>query len=103
MTNRAVTLLHIWLAQPAADGNRGVGLAIDALPMVDNTDPAYPFKLTSKGIPDGEFRHGPAIVSAIAVVSPDKPSGGPVSEVIQWSRSLTLSPDEGKHVGLSTF
>jgi hypothetical protein len=101
MANRTVKLLHIWLAQPGSDGTDGVGLATDALPAVNSRD--LSFTLTSRGADNGSFRHGPAIVSAIAVISPDNASDGPPSEVIQWSRSLTLSPHEANHVALSTF
>jgi len=38
MQNRCVTLLHIWLAQPGADGEGGVGLAIDALTKTATAD-----------------------------------------------------------------
>jgi hypothetical protein len=103
MANRTVKLLHIWLAQPEADGIDGVGLATDALPAVTMKGTEYSFTLTTGGANNGKFRRGPAVVSAIAVISPDSTGEGRPSEVIQWSRSLTLSPQEGKHVRLTMF
>jgi hypothetical protein len=102
MAGRKVELLHIWLAQPEVDGVDGVGLATDALSNVTVTSQdGAEFTLPNVRGAGGGFRHGPAVVSAIAVISPA--SSGGVSQVIQWSRSLTLSPTEGKHVGLSLF
>jgi hypothetical protein len=103
MTGYTVKLLHIWLAQPEVNGSDGVGLATDALPKIDKTKANFPFKLTTKGANNGKFRRGPAVVSAIAVIAPVSPSKGRVSDVLQWSRSLTLSPHEGNHVKLTTF
>jgi hypothetical protein len=117
MNNRCVTLLHIWLAQPGADGQGAVGLAIDALAETAsddvvtkfNPDEEPSFELTALGTAldvnanTAQFRPGPATVSAIAVIAPKDPSGPP-TEVLQWSRTLTLSAgDEGKHVGLKTL
>jgi hypothetical protein len=107
MANRKVTLLHVWLAQPGDGKNGGVGLAKDCLDKTVGEFKDNAFELTCYGDPDVAFREGPAIVSAIAVISPEDPSdsNAPLPEVIQWSRSLTLtlSEDEGKHVGLTTF
>lgn len=100
--NRKVTLLHIWLAQPGARGKAGVGLATDALssstvgphamptPAFNpSSRPGPSFELESFGAGNAQFRPGPAVVSAIAVVSPVD-SKGPRAEVLEWSRTLTL-------------
>jgi len=112
MTGRKVTLLHIWLAQQGTsagpDGTGagpGVGLAVDAL--ADNTfNPRgaqafnhadHSFAVVSFGAAysdshdtsNAPFRPGPAVVSAIAVVSPVPPNGVP-PVVLEWSRMLTL-------------
>jgi hypothetical protein len=105
MANRKVTLLHIWLAQQGADGEAGVGLAIDALdtdktfgprsqPAFDRTNHSFcPRSFgAGDGVNDAEFRPGPAVVSAIAVVSPTDSSGP--AEVLEWGRMLTL-PQRG--------
>lgn len=88
-----IELLHVWLAQPGACGNAGAGLAIDC---IDNPSVAWDpdnnneFKLiVRKGDPGvvGDFFHGPATASAIAVLT----ENGVVTEVLQWSLILTLS------------
>lgn len=120
MNNRCVTLLHIWLAQPGVDGQGAVGLAIDALAETAsddvvtrfNPDEGPSFELTALGTGlqvnanTAQFRPGPATVSAIAVIAPKDPKdpSGPPTEVLQWSRTLTLSAGkEAKHVGLKTL
>jgi hypothetical protein len=95
VTDCAVTLLHIWLAQPEADGMDGVGLACDALYSVDTNRPDCRFELPPQfGANNAKFRNGPAIVSAIAVISPKTTAKERVTDVIQWDRSLTLSQGE---------
>jgi len=112
MAGRRVALLHIWLAQPGADGQEGVGLASDVLdkntlrpdgtPAFNST--ANAFELTALGAEGAKFSPGPATVSAIAVIAPAPGSSGLFPEVIQWSRTLTLSAGkEAKHVGLKTL
>jgi hypothetical protein len=115
MADRKVTLLHIWLAQPGTGEEAGVGLATDVLssktvgPHTTTSTPAFDpdgrpgpsFELESFGAgdsngdgdDDAQFRPGPAVVSAIAVVSPVD-SKGPPAEVLEWSRMLTL-PQRG--------
>jgi hypothetical protein len=88
IAGRTVKLLHIWVAQLKGDDEDGVGLAIDALDRV-STD--LSFTVTAGAANNGRFRHGPAIVSAIAVISAE-PRDGRRSEVIQWSNSLTVLP-----------
>lgn len=103
MNDYKVTLLHIWLAQQGAGGDAGVGLATDALAKktlgADGNSAFKPgdasnppsFNVKSKGAGRAKFRPGPAVVSAIAVVSPVG-AGTPV--VLEWSRLLTL-PQQG--------
>jgi hypothetical protein len=119
MTNRKVTLLHIWVAQQGAGVEGGVGLAIDALDKQNTHDARgnNALKETDKfgcasfevmafaagdtagdtagdGADQPKFRPGPATVSAIAVVSPMNSSAG-AAEVLEWSRMLTL-PEYGQ-------
>ncbi|MGN6167572.1 MAG: hypothetical protein ACTHQQ_05295 [Solirubrobacteraceae bacterium] len=106
MDKRKVTLLHVWLAQPGGNGLDGVGLAIDALDP--NTKPGFnptkhSFEINALGANNAMFREGPAIVSAIAVISPVDASAGLPTEVLQWDRSLTLSQAKTNHVKLSIF
>ena len=86
-----IGLLHVWLAQPGACGNAGAGLAIDC-----NDNPSVTWKpnneftlIVRKGDSGvvGDFFHGPATASAIAVLT----ENGVVTEVLQWSLILTLS------------
>jgi hypothetical protein len=101
MDNVKVTLLHIWLWQLGGNQKKGAGLATSALGAVkshktDKSKKLFELK-TDKTSADrmGRFRPGAAIVSAIAVVSPDPPaSDGRTQEVLHWGRSLTLV--EGK-------
>jgi hypothetical protein len=107
-----VTLLHIWLAQQGVDEEPGVGLATDALdtdntfgprgePAFDDTTHSFSVKSfgaaysVGSGAGNAPFRPGPAVVSAIAVVSPKPPSVDPPAVVLEWSRMLTL-PALGK-------
>jgi hypothetical protein len=96
-----ITLLHVWLAQPGAPEQNGVGVAIDCL---DKTGPGKlgpggkTFELTvapgnpATGVLGGPFFFGPATVSAIAVLSP-KPGKPGATGVLQWSRIVELSQD----------
>lgn len=104
-----VTLLHVWFAG-TGQGQVGAGLAVDCLatggPGKFN---GKTFTLTDFGAnnPGGansaKFTAGPATVSAIAVLTPKEGNANTPAQVIQWSRTLTLSADNSKHVKLSTF
>jgi hypothetical protein len=99
-------LLHVWLAQP---GTPGAGLAIDCV----NGAPAAvldkdKFRLTVAPAGSGNlgvfgtFVEGPATASAIAFLVPKQPNPrGLVTEVLEWSRIITLS-DSQKHVNVGT-
>ncbi len=99
-------LLHVWLAQP---GTSGAGLAIDCVngmpaAVVDKEE----FRLTVAPAGSGNlgvfgtFVEGPATASAIAFLVPKPPNPkGLVTEVLEWSRIITLSKSQ-KHVDIGT-
>jgi hypothetical protein len=90
--DKKVALLHVWLAQPGGSGQAGAGLAIDCLA---DGDPFHKDEFRVQANPGtgfvGKFYEGPATASAIAVLT----NGTAVTEVLEWSRILTLPADPG--------
>jgi hypothetical protein len=94
-----VALLHVWFVGTGEDGQDGVGLAIDCLETgqrgVSFRRPRFTLTrvlgAARKGAPGVKFGEGPAIASAIAVLTPKPPNREKLpAEVIQWSRTLSL-------------